>query len=341
MLISLFFSSISPFCVARSQEIIPIFGLFLGGFFCTFVLIKCFIVFAQRWLTAQVRPFTPQAHRTKNNTPLMGGLVITSIVVLFMICTGYILNPKVMLACCTLISFGAIGFLDDWLKIQRNKGIAAYQKFLLQIGVSAFIMALVVYWIGIDTTIVFPLMSNSSVHCSSVLFLLWGIFILVGTSNAVNLTDGLDGLAVGSLIPNYLFFGFILFLSVQGAGLAAFCSVLVGALVGFAWFNAHPAQIFMSDVGSLALGAGLGYLALVSKHEMFLILTGGVFVVETLSVIAQVLSYKLRKKRLFKMSPIHHHFELCGLHEVTIVTRFTIITQLLCVVGLLVVLCTR
>lgn len=218
-------------------------------------------------------------------------------------------------------------FWDDWSKIRRNKGIYAVKKFSLQL-ITSFIAISAALWFGvIDTTIVFPffkwLMPDIGLF-----FILWAIFVIVGTSNGVNLTDGLDGLAIGSLLPNFVMFSLIAYLAghatfasylqipfAGSAEIAVISANLVGASLGFLWYNTYPAQIFMGDVGSLALGACLGLIALMAKQELLLPITGGLFVVETVTVVIQVLSYRLRGKRVFKMAPIHHHFELLGWQE--------------------------
>jgi phospho-N-acetylmuramoyl-pentapeptide-transferase len=259
-------------------------------------------------------------------------------------CWADLTNLYIWLILLVTLGFGFIGFMDDYLKLikKRNKGLSARAKFLLQF-LFALIPALVLYYSKYDTRLNIPFFKTVTPDLG------WGymlltLFIIVGTSNAVNLTDGLDGLAIG---PATIAFGTYLLLCyltghlkiasylqipyVPGSGeLAVFCGALVGAGIGFLWFNAYPAQVFMGDVGSLSLGAALGTVAVITKHEIVLILVGGIFVVEALSVIFQVGYFKMTHgKRIFRMAPLHHHFELQGWSEPKIIVRFWIIAVIL------------
>jgi phospho-N-acetylmuramoyl-pentapeptide-transferase len=246
-----------------------------------------------------------------------------------------------------MIGFGAIGCWDDWCKISQNEGVSAGCKLAMQIGISGIIGWLLVYWFGISTELSFPFLKNISIDLGY-LYIPWVILILVGCSNAVNLTDGLDGLAIGALMPNFSVFSIICYIAgniylahylhipfAASAEIAVLGCALIGVSLGFLWYNTYPAQIFMGDVGSLALGAALGLMALISKQELLLPLAGGLFVMETLSVIIQVLSFRLLGRRIFKMAPIHHHFELLGWQEAKITIRFAIISLVLCLLALI------
>jgi phospho-N-acetylmuramoyl-pentapeptide-transferase len=245
-----------------------------------------------------------------------------------------------------LLGFGSIGFFDDLYKIYHKKGLTAWHKFFLQLSV-AFCVGVLLVIHGIDLSISFPFLKNIHPHLG-LFFIPWVMLVIVGCSNAVNLTDGLDGLALSSLIPNFALYSLIAYiaghytlatyLQIPFAGSSEITVVgttLVGACLGFLWYNTYPAQIFMGDVGSLALGSGLALMAIIAKQELLLLISGGLFVVEALSVILQVLSFKLLGKRIFKMAPIHHHFELLGWQESKITVRFAIISLILCLLALM------
>jgi phospho-N-acetylmuramoyl-pentapeptide-transferase len=279
--------------------------------------------------------------------PTMGGLFILLVTNINVIAWCNLVDPRVWIFLLCINLFGGIGFLDDWQKITHHKGISSSQKFMLQ-WIAAGISAVLLYFYATsDTAIVFPFFKNF--HPDLGYFIIpWSMFVIVSTSNAVNLTDGLDGLAIGSLLPNFALFSiiayfaghalFAFYLHIPFAGCAEVAiigSILIGASIGFLWYNTYPAQIFMGDVGSLSLGAGLALIALMTKQELLLALAGGLFVAETVSVIAQVASIRHFGKRLFKMAPIHHHFELLGWHESKITVRFNIITSVLCLLALI------
>ncbi len=304
-----------------------------------------------------IREDGPQSHFRKAGTPTMGGLLIIVSILVSTLLWANLRNPYVWVAILSLVGFGAIGFYDDYTKLKRmqNLGLTTRQKFLAQI-VMALIIAftlLVLHARGLYSTamnvpflksfrpdmLIDPWLHNPWTYPFAFIFF-YGFmcFVLVGSTNAVNLTDGLDGLAIGLMI---IASGAVTVLSyvsgharlaeylelarLPGAGeLTIYCGAMVGASLGFLWYNAHPAQVFMGDVGSLALGGSLGTVAIVIKQELLLVFIGGVYVIEALSVIIQVVSFKTRGKRVFKMSPLHHHFEAIGWAESKIITRFWI-----------------
>ena len=294
-----------------------------------------------------VREYTPDSHQAKNNTPTMGGLFIllTTIVSTLLWCD--LIRPEVWIFLGCLISYGAIGFWDDLSKIRYKKGIKESHKFWAQLLVGLAVAGLWYWLVGPSTAVCVPFFKSFTPHLG--LFLIpWAAFILIATSNAVNLTDGLDGLAIGSLMINFGTFAAICYLAgdialaeylaipfTHTSEIAIIGGILVGASLGFLWYNAYPAQVFMGDVGSLALGSGLALLALMTRQELLLPLAGGLFVIETMSVILQIWSFRYRGKRLFKMAPIHHHFELLGWPESKITTRGGIITFVLCLLALI------
>jgi len=313
----------------------------------SFLLGPWFIKQSKRFFRSKSREFTPETHRHKDDMPTMGGLLILSVVLITSLLWCDLTNPRVWLVLAGLFAFGAIGFWDDWSKIKHGEGISVITKFSAQWG-AAFLLALgLVFCCGISTEIVFPFFKNLRPDLG-LLFIPWAMFIIVGCSNAVNLTDGLDGLAIGSLLTNFSTFSLICYLAghfriagylnipfAASAEVAVLGAILVGASLGFLWYNTYPAQIFMGDVGSLALGAGLALMALMAKQELLLLIAGGLFVIETVSVIVQVFSFRLFGKRFFKMAPLHHHFELMGWQEAKIATRFNIISLILCLVALI------
>jgi phospho-N-acetylmuramoyl-pentapeptide-transferase len=287
-----------------------------------------------------VRHDGPSSHLKKGGTPTGGGILVLSAIIVSTLLWADLANQYIWVVLITLGGMGAIGLLDDWRKIAggTSKGITARQKSGLQLLVAAAVAVYLCMQPGVDTHLGLPFFKRVLPD----LGLLYGpfiVFVLVGSSNAVNLSDGLDGLAIGLVLivsVTYMIFAYITghagiaeylkITFVRGAGeLTIFCGAMVGASMGFLWYNSHPAQIFMGDVGSLALGGSLGTVAIITKHEVLLAVVGGVFVVEALSVILQVGSFKLRRKRIFKMAPIHHHFELLGWAESKVVVRFWIV----------------
>jgi phospho-N-acetylmuramoyl-pentapeptide-transferase len=308
----------------------------------------------REWKIGQeIRSDGPQTHHVKAGTPTMGGLLILTAVVLPTLLWANLTNAGVWLMIFTTVSLAALGFVDDYLHVVKRlrKGLLGRYKLAGQLGVG-LIVGLGILWLRPFGT--HPATATSIPFVKNVLFdfglfyVPFVILVVTAASNAVNLTDGLDGLAIGLVIPPAIAFGGLAYLSgnvvfarylnipyLEGCGeLAVYAGALVGAGLGFLWFNAHPAQIFMGDTGSLALGGSLGVLALLVKREFLLVIVGGVFVAETLSVMIQVLSFKYRGKRVFRMAPIHHHFELMGWPETRVVVRFWIVAILLGLVTL-------
>jgi len=340
----LFQSQFSALNIVHYVSFRALMGL-LTTFAMSLALGERFIDFSRKAFANSARPYTPDSHQQKGSTPTMGGIFILLVVLsnLFLWCDWS--KPELWLFSLTLVLFGSIGLLDDMHKVWYKKGISATPKFRLQL-LSAFIVAMLWIWLKNPSSLVcVPLFKHFHPDLGYLL-IPWIVLILVGTSNAVNLTDGLDGLAIGSLLLIFSFFSGVAYL----AGHASFatylqipftgCSeavivggILTGASLGFLWFNAHPAQIFMGDVGSLSLGAALAMMAIISKQELLLPVAGGMFVVEAMSVIMQIGSIKLLGKRLFKMAPIHHHFEMLGWKETKVTMRFNIITLILCLLA--------
>jgi len=299
-----------------------------------------------------IREVGPQSHQVKAGTPTMGGLLILFALLLPTLLWANLTNPYVWMAVGVTVAFGAIGFVDDFLKVRRkrNLGLSARGKFLAQVGVAA-VAGVLLLWLpagaAVSPTLTFPFFKQLVVNLG-LLYVPFVVFVLVGSSNAVTLTDGLDGLAIGATLiaaATYAIFTYIAgnrvvaqYLQVSyvsGAGeLTIFCGALVGASVGFLWFNSHPAEVFMGDVGSLALGGGIGIVAVIAKQELVLALVGGVFVLEALSVILQVASFKLTGRRIFRMAPLHHHFELGGWAEPKVIVRFWILSGLFALASL-------
>lgn len=280
-----------------------------------------------------IRDEGPESHKKKQGTPTMGGIIFIIATCLTMIVI--VRNPKdeAMIALYSLVAFGIVGLLDDALKIikKKNEGLKSYQKMILIVLASGFLGYYATRKIGTDIMIPF---FTANTFDLGVFFIPCIIVYFAATTNAVNLTDGLDGLASSITLLVMTFFALVSF----GMGyytLAIFCGILAGSLLGFLRYNSYPAQIFMGDTGSLALGGAIAAIAMILKLELLVIIVGGIYVIETLSVIIQVISFKLTGKRVFKMSPLHHHFELSGWHESKIVAVFSIITVVLCLIGFL------
>jgi phospho-N-acetylmuramoyl-pentapeptide-transferase len=296
-----------------------------------------------------IREDTPERHRTKKGTPTMGGIVILVALLASTLLWANLGNRYVWVAVLGTLGFGLVGWLDDATKLKHRKGLTARTKFLLQVSV-AFVVLQIVFWQppGAWTSVLaIPFFKGWLVELGW-LWIPFAILVIVGASNAVNLTDGLDGLAIGPIIMAAGAFGIIAYLTgnfraadylkilnVRGAGeLTVFCGALIGAAIGFLWFNCHPAEVFMGDVGSLALGGAIGTLAVLTKAELLLPLIGGLYVVEAVSVIIQVASFKLTGRRVFRMAPLHHHYELEGWAEPKIVVRFWIVSFALALLAL-------
>jgi phospho-N-acetylmuramoyl-pentapeptide-transferase len=299
-----------------------------------------------------IRDVGPQAHQVKAGTPTMGGLLILFATLVPTLLWMDLKNVYVWLVILVTAAFGGIGFADDYLKVRnrRNLGLTAKAKFWLQVlAALAFGVALLVLPAesGFNPTVTFPFIKRLVLHLGY-FYILFVAFVLIGSSNAVNLTDGLDGLAIGAtsvaaatyaiftyIAGNAIIARYLQLAWVPGVGeVAVFCGAMVGAGIGFLWFNSHPAEVFMGDVGSLSLGAAIGSVAILAKQEILLVLVGGLFVMEALSVIIQVASFKLRGKRVFRMSPLHHHFELSGWAEPKVIVRFWILSILFALLSL-------
>ena len=322
----------------------------LIAFFLTLVLSGVFLKkmrAVQRLFKGYVREYTPEGHTIKRLVPTMGGIVILLSVLL----TSFLLMRLDLtyfwiISFCVL-GFGLIGLWDDYTKLRRKRGISAKAKFSAQVLVATFTAFGIYHFTDVGTKLYFPLFKNLQIDLG-IFYIPFVVLVIVATSNAVNLTDGLDGLAVGPVMTTSASLGIIAY-AVGHASIAKYlnipyvpyagdltviCFAIVGAGLGFLWFNSYPAQMFMGDVGSLSLGAGLGLIALISKAELVLPIAGGVLVFETLSVILQVAYFKITKgKRLFKMAPFHHHLELSGIPEPKIVVRLWIISILLSVLA--------
>ncbi|MGB3940445.1 MAG: phospho-N-acetylmuramoyl-pentapeptide-transferase [Candidatus Manganitrophaceae bacterium] len=297
----------------------------------------------------QIRSEGPKSHLSKSGTPTMGGILILAAIAVSTLLWADLKNRYVWMALLAVVGFGAIGFADDYLKcIRKNpKGLIPRYKFGLQILV-ALIIALGVYQSPAYSPVLSVPFFKNVIPNLGIFYIPFAVLVIVGASNAVNLTDGLDGLVIGPftvaamayLVVSYAaghrpFSDYLLIPYIEGAGeLSVFCGAMIGAGLGFLWYNAYPATIFMGDVGSLPLGGALGTVAVISKHELLLVVVGGVFVVEALSVIFQVASFKSSGKRVFLMAPIHHHFELKGWKEPKIVVRFWIISIILALLSL-------
>ncbi len=327
-------------------------GAVLTALIVTFILAPSMIAWLRRLKVGQhVRSDGPQTHLTKQGTPTMGGLLIVAALVSSVLLWSDLTNRYVWVVLFATLAFGGIGFWDDYLKVvkKRSTGLRAIHKFGLQILASAGIGFFLYFNPGdpLSTSISMPFLKRLFLDLGW-FYIPFVVVVIVGSSNAVNLTDGLDGLAIGLvgiaatanavivyLGGNKIIADYLKILYIPGSGeLAIFCGALVGASLGFLWYNAHPAEVFMGDVGSLSLGGALGTLAVVTKHELILVIVGGIFVIETISVILQVGSYKLTGKRIFKMAPIHHHFEQIGWPESKVITRFWIIGIILALISI-------
>ncbi|HUF93207.1 MAG TPA: phospho-N-acetylmuramoyl-pentapeptide-transferase [Candidatus Limnocylindria bacterium] len=297
-----------------------------------------------------LREDTPARHRTtKQGTPTMGGVIILFAILGSTVLWANLGNRYVWVAMLAIAGFGLIGMWDDWTKVRTRRGIPARYKLLAQVALTLGLLQ-IVYWQAPESwqpVLAIPFLKGWLVNLGWLWFP-FAMLVVIGASNAVNLTDGLDGLAVGPIVMAGGAFGVIAYLTgnavaadylkilnVRGAGeLTVVCGALIGAAVGFLWFNCHPAEVFMGDAGSLALGGGIGMLAVLTKAELLLPLIGGLYVVEAVSVIVQVAGYKLTGKRVFLMAPLHHHYELSGWPEPKIVVRFWIVSFALALLAL-------
>lgn len=318
----------------------------------TYFVVPHFIKWARRvGGTQTIRDDGPSNHISKQGTPTMGGLVVAGSIIGTMLLWGNLKNPYVLLMIFATAGFSAIGFLDDYLKVAGKKphGLKARDKFGLQIAL-ALLIGLILYFNPKDPyadMLSIPFFKKWLIHLGW-FYIPFLIVVIVGASNAVNLTDGIDGLAIGLVAIAALANGALIYIAghkglasylhvlyIPGAGeLTVYCGAMLGAALGFLWYNSYPAELFMGDVGSLGLGGALGTLAVISKQEIILAVVGGIFVLETFSVIIQVASFKLTGKRVFRMAPLHHHFELKGWAEPKVIVRFWIVGIMLALLSI-------
>ncbi|WP_028107743.1 phospho-N-acetylmuramoyl-pentapeptide-transferase [Ferrimonas futtsuensis] len=328
-----------------------ILGLLTALVFCLFAGPHLIRYLQNMQIGQVVRDDGPESHFSKRGTPTMGGIMILGGIFVSVLLWGELTNRYVLVMLFVLGSFGAIGFVDDYRKVIRKdpKGLIARWKYFWQSAI-ALVVAAYLLWSARspdETMLVLPFFKDVMPQLGG-FFVLLVYFTIVGSSNAVNLTDGLDGLAIVPTVMVAAAFALVAYLSghaefsrylhipyLPGVGeLVIVCTAMVGAGLGFLWFNTYPAQVFMGDVGSLALGAALGAIAVLTRQEILLVIMGGIFVIETLSVILQVGSFKMRRKRIFRMAPIHHHYELKGWPEPRVIVRFWIISLCLVLLGL-------
>ncbi len=308
--------------------------------------------FSNNKILDPIRDDGPENHIVKKiGTPTMGGVIILFGLLISVLLWGNLSNVSILFCIYITISFGLLGAFDDYKKIKLNNssGISFKFKLLSQIFLAIIGISFFVYFVDYQeiNNLYFPFFKNLAINLGW-FFIPFSVFIIIGSSNAVNLTDGLDGLATVPVILVAACFAFISYITgnivfsdylqipyIEGTGeISIFCGAIIGSCLGFLWFNAPPAKIFMGDTGSLALGGSLGTIGIITKHEIVLAITGGLFVLEAVSVMVQVISFKLTGKRIFKMAPIHHHFEKKGWPESTVVIRFWIISIILAMIGL-------
>ncbi|MCI0481955.1 MAG: phospho-N-acetylmuramoyl-pentapeptide-transferase [Candidatus Dadabacteria bacterium] len=333
------------------------FGAGVTAFLISIILGGVFINFLRkRQFSENVRDDGPASHKTKAGTPTMGGAFIILAILFSSLLWLNLTSEIVWVVLLFTLSYALIGFLDDWLKYSKKKGMKARVKFSLQILFGVLFVLLIMsdldgFTMSLSanqvadysfSSVVFPFFKKAVINLGW-LYIPFALIVVVGASNGVNLTDGLDGLAIGSIAvaaATYIIFAYLSghaefsrYLQIpyipEGGELAVYLAAVGGACLGFLWYNSHPAEVFMGDVGSLSLGAAIGSVALILKQEILLIIVGGVFVAEAMSVIIQVASFKLTGKRVFKMAPLHHHFELSGWSESKVVIRFWIISLVL------------
>lgn len=316
----------------------------------SFILGPWLIAALQKMQIGQmIRKSGPESHFVKEGTPTMGGSLILLAIIVPTLLWADLTNRYIWITLLVTTGYGAIGFVDDYLKIVRKNsdGISARQKMFWQILIALVATLLLYNSSGFDTRLSLPFFKAAQPDIG-IFYIPFAMLVMVGASNAVNLTDGLDGLAIGPMIIAAATFLLLAYLagnaklssylqisSIQGAGeLSILCGAMAGAGLGFLWFNSYPAQVFMGDVGSLSLGGALGTIAVITKNEVVLVIVGGIFVVEALSVIVQVISFRYLGRRVFRMAPIHHHFELKGWAEPKIIVRFWIISIILALIAL-------
>ena len=342
------FSGFRVFQFLTLRAILGVLTAMIFSFVCGPMLIRALTV---HQIGQHVRDDGPQSHLVKAGTPTMGGTLILAAVLIATLLWADLTVGWVWLVLFVTAAFGVVGFVDDYkkLKFGNSKGLSAKAKY----GGQTLIGLIAGFWLyfgatsAAETSVLIPMLKDVSVPLG-IGYVIWTYLVVVGSSNAVNLTDGLDGLAIMPCVlvaaalaifayvtGNAEFSRYLGFAFIPGVGeLAIFCTAIAGAGLGFLWFNAYPAQVFMGDVGALALGAALGIVAVAVRQELVLLVMGGIFVAETVSVMVQVVGYKLTGKRIFRMAPLHHHFELKGWPEPRIIVRFWIITLVLVLIGL-------
>ena len=350
------------YLLAQLQEYINAFNVLKYITFRTFIaFVFSFIVaiwlqpkfirwFKSKHLSQPIRYDGPQTHLHKQGTPTMGGIVLVAVTLCGFLLLADLKNYYVWIITGFTFCYAVIGFIDDYSKVvkQNSSGISAKAKLFWQILIALIFVSLLVAYDGFSTELVIPFFKNATLALPWWVFIPFAVIVLVGSSNAVNLTDGLDGLVTGPIITVALTYGIFAYVTghaeiakylqiphAAGVGeLAIFAGAMIAGALGFLWYNSYPAQVFMGDVGSLALGGALGMLAIMTHQEILLIVAGGVFVVEALSIMVQLLFYKKTGRRIFKMTPIHHHFELSGIAETKIIVRTWIISFLLALLAL-------
>jgi phospho-N-acetylmuramoyl-pentapeptide-transferase len=330
---------------------------FRGAFAALTTLLICFLfggkiieLIKKLKIGQSIREDGPQTHLTKTGTPTMGGIFIILSVVISMLFWGDLQNDAIWIAMGAFVAFGVIGFIDDFLKFKRHNsaGLPAWAKLAGQFVIALTVVLIIYFRGGENTTALYIPFFKNPVLDMGWYWIPFAVLLVVGESNAVNFSDGLDGLLAGLLIIVFLTLAILTYITgridyseylgipyIPGAGeLTIFCLAAAGACVGFLWFNAHPAEVFMGDVGSLSLGGVIAVISLITKKELLILIIGGVFVLEIGSVIIQVISYKIRKKRVFLMAPLHHHYELSGWPETKTVIRFWILGGLFALIAL-------
>ncbi len=344
-----FVDQVSAFNIFRYITVRTFIAFFTAFLLCIFWGPYFIRRLVNKQIGQSIREDGPQTHKKKAGTPTMGGgLILLSTLIPCLLWVD-MQNPLVWAVLIITWGFGFIGYMDDWMKVSKRntKGLSGKIRLAGEFGISAAVLFVLVQWFGLSTVLPVPFLKNISFDLGY-FYIAFGSLVIVGTANAVNLTDGLDGLAIVPVIISASTLGLFAYVSghsgiaqylqiphVLGASeLTPVAATIVAAGLGFLWFNTYPAQVFMGDVGSLSLGGFLGSMAVLTHNEILMVVLGGVFVVEALSVIGQVASFKLTGKRIFKMAPIHHHFELKGLTETKIIVRFWIISILLAVLSL-------
>ncbi|GEK71704.1 MULTISPECIES: phospho-N-acetylmuramoyl-pentapeptide-transferase [Halomonas] len=341
----------SAFHVFNYLTLRMILGTLTALVLCLWLGPKVIRRLVERQIGQAVRDDGPQSHLSKAGTPTMGGAMILMAIAVSTLLWGDLRNHYVWVVLAVTLGFGAIGWVDDYRKVvEKNpRGLPARWKYFWQsvIGLAAAVILYVTAASPVETSLILPLFKDFVLQLG-LFYVVLTYLVIVGSSNAVNLTDGLDGLAIMPTVlvamglavfayasGNTVFAEYLQIPMIPGAGeLAVFCATIAGAGLGFLWFNTYPAQVFMGDVGALALGAALGVVAVIVRQEIVLFIMGGIFVMETVSVILQVGSYKLTGRRIFRMAPLHHHFELKGWPEPRVIVRFWIITVVLVLLGL-------